>query len=121
MDFRYAVRMKLHCDVKPMQFPVLLQLSGDDELEFAETPDQLKVLLNQTGPVLPQDRWIDSTGQTYALQNTSTVLEQLGIAELTTLVQTHFFSLSQSCVMKIHAKSIPELIALVRPSAADSD
>ncbi len=109
--------MNLHCGANPMQFPVLLQLSGDHELELAESPEQLHLLLRQTGPVLPEDRWIDCAGFTYALHDPNTRSGQLSMDELTALIQAHFFSQSHSCVVKIQAGSIAELMALLRPAA----
>ncbi|MFC4655840.1 DUF4144 family protein [Rheinheimera marina] len=100
-----------------MHYPVLLQLSGDPELEFVESAEQLNLLLRQTGPVLPEDRWIDCQGFTYALHDPGTKLGQLNQDQLTALIQAHFFSQSQSCVVKIQAKSIAELLALLRPEA----
>lgn len=108
-----------------MQFPVILKLSGQDELLYAADKHSLAQHYQlQSAYLLPDDIVIDSTGNAYPLQSLyannlpQQASQQFSLAELTQLVQAHFFSLAQSCVVKIQAPSIPGLFQLLEQTEA---
>lgn len=97
-----------------MQFPVLLKLSGDDELFYAANNLECAYLLQQAGPLLAEDVWLDSTGQSFSVQTLDPSSQVFTEQEIASLVQNHFFNLSQSCVTKIQASTIEGYFELVK-------
>lgn len=111
-----------HSDVKP-NFPLLLSYQGQQEAELIGDQLMLEQLLRQPQYLLPfADRLIDSLGKVYMLnadQQLCCTGLQLGLAEVISLIQQHFFALAQSCVVKIQAPDIGSALLLLadEPSA----
>jgi len=104
-----------------IQYPVILKLSGQDELLLAETPACFIQHYQLQRPyLLPDDLLIDSKGQAFSLQAFSLegppaqAVKAFSLQELTALVQAHFFASAQTCVTKIQAADISTLFNLLQ-------
>ncbi|EGR3132685.1 DUF4144 domain-containing protein [Vibrio parahaemolyticus] len=89
-------------------WPCLLKLDGDDELIYlrshADLDSECEALI-----LGPDDYVIDSNGNTFGLQyndSNTTVLQP----EVTSLIQSHEFSLAQRCIIKIHFTSVQQAV-----------
>lgn len=102
-------------DITP-QFPAWLQFSGSAELLYL--PDQAALLQSCAEELLlPDDRLIDSTGQSFSLNNPQQPqpIQILPLATLISLLQAHFFAEQQSCLIKIQPNTAQQAIALLAP------
>ncbi|EGQ8925055.1 hypothetical protein DLH98_03935 [Vibrio parahaemolyticus] len=97
-------------------WPCLLKLDGDDELIYlrshADLDSECEALIWGPG-----DYAIDSNGNTFGLQyndSNTTVLQPgertLSVEEVTSLIQSHEFSLAQRCIIKIHFTSVQQAV-----------
>lgn len=104
-----------------ISYPVLLVYSGSDELQPLASLAALQQFLQQPQALLfGEDCLIDSAGLQWTFDpqhNFSRTGQAWTLAELTVLVQRHFFAQQQCCVSKINAADIAALIALVQQDA----
>jgi len=104
--------------VLQIQFPLLLSYQGQQEAELFTDYNSLEQLLQQPQHLLPHsDRLIDAQGWVYLLDDNFQLYQsqhQLELPEVISLVQQHFFTLAQSCLVKIQAPDIRS--ALLLPS-----
>lgn len=106
----------MHSLISP-QFPAWLQFAGHAELLYLA--DQAALLRScEEELLLPDDRLIDSTGQSFSLENPQqpTPHHQLPLATLITLVQAHYFADQQSCLVKIQPATASQAIAMLAPA-----
>lgn len=106
----------MHSLISP-QFPAWLQFAGHAELLYLA--DQAALLRScDEELLLPDDRLIDSTGQSFSLENPQqpTPNHQLPLATLITLVQAHYFADQQSCLVKIQPATASQAIAMLAPA-----
>lgn len=109
-----------------IHYPAIFKFAGQDELLYIATQSSFEQHYQlQQSYLTPDDLLIDATGQAYLLQqfkrhNNTLAASSLPVsarqfeqAELTALVQAHFFALAQSCVVKIQATSITALFNLL--------
>jgi hypothetical protein len=98
-------------------YPMLLSYHGHSEAELVADLQALELLLRQPQHLLPEtDRLIDSLGFVYQLNHQYALYrtnQQLDLTEVLRLVQQHFFSESQSCLMKIQAADIQTALKLI--------
>ncbi|RVT46151.1 hypothetical protein EMM73_10640 [Rheinheimera sediminis] len=104
-----------------ISYPAIFKFTGQDELIYLAGPScfrQFHAL--QQLYLTPEDLLIDAKGQAYLLhqmnQDSSAlplVFKQFELSELTAMVQSHFFALAQSCIVKIQAESIEALFSLL--------
>lgn len=100
-----------------IQWPALIKFSGDDELLYISTRAEW-----ESDPDLHStsyeegDRLIDSLGMVYTLHyhngesrvKLAPEHNQVSVAELCTLLKSHFLCLQQCCVPKFHISSYAE-------------
>ena len=109
-----------------IHYPAIFKFAGQDELIYIASQSNFEQQYQLQQPYFtPDDLLIDSTGQAYMLhqftQHSSylptfslpELIRQFELPELTALVQAHFFTLAQSCVVKIQAPSITALFDLL--------
>jgi len=104
-----------------IQYPAIFKLAGQDELLYiADQASFHQHYQLQQAYLTPDDLLIDATGQAFLLHNfpqhsaeRADPFIQFELAELTALVQAHFFALAQSCVVKIQAPAISALFSLL--------
>ncbi len=97
-------------------WPCLLKLDGDDELIYTHSQSDLDSECEAL--ILGQDDYvIDSNGNTFELENNgsnATLLHPkertLSVEEVTSLIQSHEFSLAQRCIIKIHFTSVRQAV-----------
>jgi hypothetical protein len=109
-----------------IHYPAIIKLEAQDELIYlASASDFLQQYQQQYGYFTAEDLLIDARGHSYQLQSyqpqqpgqpptaPTPLTKHWSLTELQALVQAHFFSLAQSCVVKIQAPSIPALFELL--------
>ncbi|ALR94877.1 TPA: DUF4144 domain-containing protein [Vibrio alginolyticus] len=97
-------------------WPCLLKLDGDDELIYTHSQSDLDSECEAL--IFGQDDYvIDSNGNTFELENNgsnATLLHPkertLSVEEVTSLIQSHEFSLAQRCIIKIHFTSVRQAV-----------
>ncbi|ELB2818108.1 DUF4144 domain-containing protein [Vibrio alginolyticus] len=97
-------------------WPCLLKLDGDDELIYTHSQSDLDSECEAL--IFGQDDYvIDSNGNTFELKNNglnTTLLHlkerTLSVEEVTSLIQSHEFSLAQRCIIKIHFTSVRQAV-----------
>ncbi|QCO88689.1 hypothetical protein D3H41_22125 [Vibrio neocaledonicus] len=97
-------------------WPCLLKLDGDDELIYTHSQSDLDSECEAL--IFGQDDYvIDSNGKTFELKNNgsnTTLLHlkerTLSVEEVTSLIQSHEFSLAQRCIIKIHFTSVRQAV-----------
>ncbi|MBT0088850.1 DUF4144 domain-containing protein [Vibrio alginolyticus] len=97
-------------------WPCLLKLDGDDELIYTHSQSDLDSECEAL--IFGQDDYvIDSNGNTFELKNNgsnNTLLHlkerTLSVEEVTSLIQSHEFSLAQRCIIKIHFTSVRQAV-----------
>lgn len=107
----------MHTRLSP-QFPAWLQFAGSPELLYL--PDQATLLRSCNEELLlPDDRLIDSTGQSFSLDNPHQPIpqQQLTLDTLVSLLQAHYFAEQQSCLSKIQPGTAQQAIAMLAPVA----
>ncbi len=93
-----------------LQFPVVLNYLGHDELDVLEDSEALTALLCNCSHLLPdEDSFIDSQGQIYALDEQGQLQQKEGsvsLSEFNGLLQRHFAATVNSCAAKSSVDSI---------------
>lgn len=97
-------------------WPCLLKLDGDDELIYTHSQSDLDSECEAL--IFGQDDYvIDSNGNTFELKNNgsnTTLLHPkertLSVEEVTSLIQSHEFSLAKRCIIKIHFTSVRQAV-----------
>ncbi|ELA8176247.1 DUF4144 domain-containing protein [Vibrio alginolyticus] len=97
-------------------WPCLLKLDGDDELIYTHSQSDLDSECEAL--IFGKDDYvIDSNGNTFELKNNgsnATLLHPkertLSVEEVTSLIQSHEFSLAQRCIIKIHFTSVRQAV-----------
>ncbi|HHF2947286.1 TPA: DUF4144 domain-containing protein [Vibrio alginolyticus] len=97
-------------------WPCLLKLDGDDELIYTHSQSDLDSECEAL--IFGQDDYvIDSNGNTFELKNNGSNItllhpkeRTLSVEEVTSLIQSHEFSLAQRCIIKIHFTSVRQAV-----------
>ncbi|WP_413283461.1 DUF4144 family protein [Vibrio sp. MA40-2] len=100
-----------------VNWPCVLKLEGDNELEYFKS--EVEFMRECNSLILSEDdHLIDSVGQCYSLNYSSyknIMLEPLSRTystdEVTLLIQAHEFSKAEMCLTKIQFTSVSEAIA----------
>lgn len=100
-----------------VKWPCIFKLTGEDELMFFPSES---VLIEELAPMMfsDEDILVDSNGTIFNVvieqdKNVSYTLlgNTLSIEEVTKLIQAHEFSKAETCLTKIHFRSIADAIA----------